>query len=89
MIERYRHDGTVRLRDIRLADKLNEVIDELNRQQKHITNVGDAVSLLEDDKFKEPAEGTMSAYLKESAKKEEKLYLTAEGMRAYDGSKWV
>ena len=26
---------------------------------------------------------------KESAKREDKLYLTAEGMRAYDGSKWV
>lgn len=26
---------------------------------------------------------------KESAKREEKLYLTAEGMRAYDGSKWA
>lgn len=34
---------------------LNEVIDELNRQQKHITNVGEAVSLLEDGKFKESA----------------------------------
>jgi len=30
--------------------KLNEVIDELNRQQQHITNVGEAVSLLEQPK---------------------------------------
>ena len=56
-----------------IINKLNDVVDAHNRHSELLDQIADKVLV-------EP---------KESAKREEKLYLTAEGMRAYDGSKWA
>lgn len=79
-------DLEYRIDEYDLAYKLNEVIDELNRREEVPTDT--TVSCSDCNTNSHTFLCCPERYPKESAKKE-KLYLTAEGMRAYDGSKWA
>lgn len=70
--------------------KLNQVIDAHNALHRLYIDLDKALhSELESVWQCIEVEDVDMSLPENPAKKEEKLYLTAEGMRAYDGSKWA